>query len=115
MERQVIDFSDLQGHVLVGRPRGESLRAAFGLDRIDESQAPVTIKIPSRIQAITASFIGGLFSPSIQRAATRSEFFNRFRFEFDGGEEKQRVFMSVIEREVNRVLSSGKPLVVGLQ
>lgn len=102
---QMLDLGKAEGTVLLGRPRGQDLRRKFVIDKYDaDPNVVLEIKIPSRIRAITASFIGGLLEESIKSAGSRAKFFERVHFEFEDKSQRKAAIMDAVEREVARVL-----------
>jgi hypothetical protein len=77
---QTIDFKKIEGLVYTGRDRGERLREVFGLDRADEANEPVEVKIPDDAYTISSSFFLGLFGPSVVKAGTKERFYQRYHF-----------------------------------
>ena len=75
-----INFSDIEGPVYSGRPRGQSLRARYHLDEADKSAELVTVEVPEGTYSVTSSFFLGFFGPSGVKAGSEEAFFKKFRF-----------------------------------
>ena len=74
MKKQMAKTFDLADYrtypgakVFSGRPRGETVRQQMGLDRLDEQQEDVTIKIPEDTYSFNMSFFLGLCTESVRR------------------------------------------------
>ena len=52
--------------VLSGRPKGEKLRAALNLDKLDEGEEQVQVVVPREVISLNSSFFSGLFGPSVR-------------------------------------------------
>lgn len=73
MENKVItiDLADHGGPVYSGRPRGESLRERFALDKLDvDDKAKIVLLVPDNTYSVTSSFFLGMFGPSITKAGS---------------------------------------------
>lgn len=70
-----IDLAQITGEsstLLAGHPRGLAVRAEFGLDQLDSSPEQVKVLIPEHINAITTSFVQGMFGGSIRRFGSKN-------------------------------------------
>jgi hypothetical protein len=76
----MIDFSKIEGPVYTGRDRGEQLRVALQLDRLDNEKRVVEVSVPSDTYTITSSFFLGLFGPSVVSAGSKEAFYARYHF-----------------------------------
>jgi hypothetical protein len=65
--------------VFSGRPRGEAVRLAANLPRLETAGETFEIHIPDNVIGITASFFLGMFGDSIQ-ALGEDQFRARYRF-----------------------------------
>jgi hypothetical protein len=64
---------------LAGHERGLSARAHFALDRLDTSNDVVHVTAPPTLEALTPSFVQGLFASSVHRLG--DTFFSRYVFD----------------------------------
>lgn len=82
-EAVVLDLTRLAGNgktrVLSGKDRGENARGEYGLDKLDHS-ARVYVRLPSGIDAITPSFVLGMFGKSVEKVGSVDAFLDRFVF-----------------------------------
>ena len=76
-----IDFSKIEGPVYTGRQRGELLRQALQLDRLDKAPETVDVRIPDSTYTISTSFFLGLFGPSVVKAGSPEAFYRHYRFQ----------------------------------
>ena len=66
---------------LSGKDRGEQARRLFELDKLDEFEAGVLVRIPDSIESISSSFSLGLFSESVEHLGSVDAIVRHFRFE----------------------------------
>lgn len=99
-----IDFAKLGGPVFVGRANGAKARAALHLDRLDKSEQPVEVRVPSGTYSINSSYFLGLFGPSVISLGSSEAFHAHYRFE------APPVLMETIERHIDRALRERGPL-----
>ena len=77
-----IDFSRLtRGEVssLSGHDRGLAARGLFRLDTLDSQPEPVVITAPANLDAITPSFVQGMFAKSVHTLG-KERFFSHYLF-----------------------------------
>lgn len=77
-----INFFDLtRGEVtsLAGHERGVVARRHFGLDELDNVQDAVRVVAPANLEALTPSFVQGLFADSVHRLGEK--FFAHYNFD----------------------------------
>jgi hypothetical protein len=77
-----INFSELtRGEVtsLAGHERGLEARRHFRLDDLDWSPDAIRVVAPQNLDALTPSFVQGLFATSVHRLG--DQFFSHYRFE----------------------------------
>lgn len=100
--------------VVSGRDAGQRVRSSCHLDDLDRRNETIEITIPKTIQTVTASFFGGLLSSTIRLAGNASDVYRRVQLKVEStdGEAKERAIRSTLEREVQRVLTSDRPLIV---
>ena len=66
-------------HNLSGHERGLAARHEFQLDRHDDDDAKVQIRVPDHIYAVSPSFVQGLLAGSLQKfGLSREAFFSRY-------------------------------------
>src|SRR6266568_3370289 len=70
------EVSSLSGH-----NRGLAARKFYRLDELDKNQEPVVVTAPDNLDAITPSFVQGMFAGSAH-ALGEDKFFSHYRFEF---------------------------------
>lgn len=67
----VLDLQQWRGsndvRVLAGRDRGEVVRQTAEVAKLDETPAPVEVRVPTDLFAVSSSFFLGLFADSIRR------------------------------------------------
>lgn len=66
---------------LAGHDRGLSAREHFGLDRLDQSDETVDVRLPENFRAISPSFFQGMFAQSVHRFGTARAFFEHYHFD----------------------------------
>jgi hypothetical protein len=76
-----IDFAKIEGPVYTGRLRGELLRDALELDRLDAAPQTVEVRIPETTYTISSSFFLGLFGPSVVKAGSPEAFYRHYHFQ----------------------------------
>lgn len=79
----MIDFHQItKGQVrnISGHERGSEAREIFGLDELDHASECVEVRIPEYLDAITSSFLQGLFARSVRSFNSSDEFFEHYRF-----------------------------------
>lgn len=79
----IVDLSVLtKGEVssLSGQPRGLQARAHYRLDELDNLAEQVVVHAPDNLDALTPSFVQGLFATSVHRLG-RERFFNHYKFD----------------------------------
>lgn len=69
---------------LIGHDRGLAARKLFQLDALDRSAEPVEVTAPPSLEALTPSFVQGLFASSVHRLG-EDGFFKHYRFNMDRG------------------------------
>jgi len=67
-------------HNLAGKNWGESVRKAFGVDRLDQLPGPIPVIVPEHVYAISPSFFLGLFSRSLRSLGGREPFLAHYPF-----------------------------------
>ena len=80
---RVMDFAALTwGEVrsLSGHDRGLSARSFFNLDELDRSSEAVVVRAPTNLDALTPSFLQGLFAASLRRLGEK-QFYAHYHFE----------------------------------
>jgi hypothetical protein len=82
---------------LIGHDRGLAARRLFELDRLDLESAPVHISAPSNLEALTPSFVQGLFASSVH-ALGEQQFFYHYIFDIN------RALMEDVRLGVQRAL-----------
>lgn len=65
---------------LSGQERGVEARQRFDLDALDANGEIVTVQIPGDLDAVTPSFVQGMFSKSIRAFQTREAFLAHYQF-----------------------------------
>ena len=82
-----IDFADLTGggrvRNLSGHDKGQAARARYDLDALDAGSAPVEIRVPAEIYAISGSFVQGMFAQSLVTLGSKEAFFAHYKFDAD--------------------------------
>lgn len=76
-----INFADLtRGEVtsLAGHERGLSAREHFHLDQLDNVEGSIRVLAPQNLDALTPSFVQGMFASSVHRLGDR--FFEHYQF-----------------------------------
>lgn len=68
---------------LTGHQRGVKAREMLGFDELDRLIEPVTVKVPETIDALSASFIQGLFAASFARFKSEDALLAHYRFNAD--------------------------------
>lgn len=82
---------------LSGHDRGLAARGLFELDRLDVEAEPVVVQAPTDLDALTPSFVQGLFAASISRLGPE-KFYAHYNFDVS------QHLKTDIELGVNRVL-----------
>ena len=67
---------------LIGHDRGLGARKLFKLDVLDREGTPVTVTAPESLEALTPSFVQGLFASSVHLLG-EDKFFDHYRFEMN--------------------------------
>jgi hypothetical protein len=79
----LLDLTPLGGDsgsaVLSGKDRGERSRVDFKIDALD-GDGPVDVILPKRLQAMTPSFVLGMFGRSIELCGNVDVFLDKYRF-----------------------------------
>lgn len=83
-EIELIELTQGEVRSLSGQERGVAARAKWGLDALDESGEQVIVHARG-LEAVTPSFLQGMFSKSIRRWGGREGFLSRYRFDADSG------------------------------
>ena len=65
---------------LAGHNRGLAARQKFGLDALDNAPEAVIVRAPGNLDALTPSFVQGLFAASVH-ALGEGNFYSHYRFE----------------------------------
>jgi len=82
---QLLDLSKLSGggdtRVLSGKQRGIQARSDFSLEKFDKEQDYVTVKFAPEVQAVTPSFVLGMFGVSVKAYGSVDAFFEKYRFD----------------------------------
>jgi hypothetical protein len=65
---------------LIGHDRGLAARKLFQLDVLDREASSVEVAAPSSLEALTPSFVQGLFAASVH-ALGEDGFFKHYRFD----------------------------------
>jgi hypothetical protein len=82
---QMLDLSQLSGDgdtkVLSGKQRGIRARADYSLETFDSASGQVTVKFAPDVQAITPSFVLGMFGVSVKAYGSVDAFFQKYEFE----------------------------------
>lgn len=104
----VIDFTPLTKNgtvsVISGQERGQALRAEFDLDNLDTNNDVVTIVVPKYVDAVTPSFVLGMFGPSIRKLGSVPNFLERYQFK------AAPHIISQVQRSAEYGLASGSAL-----
>lgn len=69
---------------LIGHDRGLAARKLFRLDILDRESAPVQVIAPSSLEALTPSFVQGMFASSVHTLGEVG-FFNHYHFNLERG------------------------------
>jgi hypothetical protein len=73
----LIELRELTGggrvHSLSGQERGVEARGKFNLDDLDKSAEQVTVDVPNDLDAISPSFIQGMFAKSLVEVFDRDQ------------------------------------------
>jgi hypothetical protein len=88
--------------VYAGRPYGENVRRAVGLDQFEESDETIIVVVPDDVFSVASSFFSGLFGDSVRKLG-ELEF--RRRFQFRGAS----VAMA-LDEAIREALSTDSPL-----
>jgi len=64
---------------LSGQPRGLEARKYFDLNQLDEVDEHVIVTAPENLEALTPSFVQGMFANSVHRLG-RERFFDHYQF-----------------------------------
>lgn len=103
-----IELNELTGggrvRSLSGQERGVAARAKFKLDQLDQRNEPVTVSARD-LDAVTASFLQGMFSKSIILAKDRDAFLRRFQFDAPA-----EILRQVDRAIVNTLVDRSRPL-----
>lgn len=78
-----IDLGNFEGPIYSGRKRGEAAREDVGIDRLDEQNVVVNVRIPDSAYTVTSSFFLGMFGPSILRMGSKNAFKQKFQIKAD--------------------------------
>jgi hypothetical protein len=105
----MLDISKLAGEagqtrVLSGKQRGLQARIDFGLDGLDEGAEDVNVLLSGPIEAITPSFVLGMFGASVRRCGSVESFFDKYRFSL------RAHLIAQVRRGVEYSLIKGNPL-----
>jgi hypothetical protein len=80
----MLDISVLTGdgatNVLSGKQRGLQAREDFKLDEFDAVDDGVSVVLSAGVEAITPSFVLGMFGASVRRCGSVDSFFEKYRF-----------------------------------
>lgn len=82
---------------LSGHDRGIAARTLFKLDQLDLEDEQVTVIAPENLDALTPSFVQGLFANSVRRLG-RDKFYSHYRFDLP------KYLMTDVELGIDRVL-----------
>lgn len=113
-----INLADYHTHgvrVISGRGRGEKVRQAAELDKLDAQlgtrpDSHVTVVVPDSVVYVASSFYLGLFGPSIRRFDADG-FRRRYRFEGPYSEENLKdSIKEAIDRGTREAVKRGSPL-----
>jgi hypothetical protein len=81
---QMLDISVLAGDgatsVLSGKQRGMQARIDFKLDDLDARDEDVTVRLSEVVEAITPSFVLGMFGKSVRLCGSVDSFFDKYKF-----------------------------------
>jgi hypothetical protein len=81
---QMLDITGLAGEgktrVLSGKQRGMQARVDYRLDAMDRTEEEVQVVLSPTLDAITPSFVLGMFGPSVRRSGSVDTFFGKYRF-----------------------------------
>lgn len=106
---RMLDLSSVSGSppssVLSGKQRGESVRSDFNIESLDQQADDVSVLLPKGLDAITPSFVLGLFGKSVQRLGSVEAFFAKYRFESIGSH-----LQAQLRRGAEYSLVRGNPL-----
>lgn len=109
----MLDLSRLAGDeattVLSGKDRGEQTRADFHIDALDKSPEHVVVQLPPNLDAITPSFVLGMFGQSVKTLGSVDAFFDKYNFDVEP------YLFSQIRRGAEYSLVVGTPLPFQLQ
>lgn len=82
---KMLDLSMLsdtgETRVLSGKSRGINARAQFHLDDLDKSGEAMLVKVAPDLDAITPSFVLGMFGASVKASGSVEAFFDKYTFE----------------------------------
>lgn len=83
--RVIIDLTHVIAGVhapfLSGKERGEHARRLFDLDKYDDQQTSILVRIPPEIRSISSSFTLGLFSESVIKRGSLEKFIAAVKFD----------------------------------
>lgn len=106
---QMLDLSGISGKspssVLSGKQRGESVRSDFKIETLDQQGDDISVRLPDGLDAITPSFVLGLFGRSVQKLGSIEAFFAKYRFDGIGPH-----LQAQIRRGAEYSLIRGNPL-----
>ena len=70
------------GSVLVisGQDKGQAMRKEYRLDTLDRADERVNVMVPDFVDAITPSFVLGMFGPSVRRFGSVATFLSHYNF-----------------------------------
>lgn len=82
---RMLDLSVLSGdqgnRVLSGKDRGIQARKDFNLDELDKASDDLSVLLSSDLDAITPSFVLGMFGASVKAFGSVDAFFHKYHFE----------------------------------
>ncbi|MDR6873562.1 hypothetical protein J2Y55_004589 [Bosea sp. BE125] len=105
----MLDLSRISGSppssVLSGKQRGETVRSDFKIEALDHVGDDISVRLPEGLDAITPSFVLGLFGRSVQKLGSIEAFFAKYQFDGAGPH-----LQAQIRRGAEYSLVRGNPL-----
>ncbi|WP_439365484.1 hypothetical protein ACNJYD_04350 [Bradyrhizobium sp. DASA03005] len=105
---KMLNLSHLSGEgdtsVLSGKQRGLAARAEYNLDALDEADEELSVVLSPELEAITPSFVLGMFGKSVKHIGDVDAFFRKYHFSAEPH------LMAQIRRGAEYSLLKGDPL-----
>ena len=98
---ELVTLTKGEVHSLSGHDRGLAAREMFELGRLDSAPEPVTVRAPDNLDALSPSFVQGLFADSVHSLG-RERFYTHYKFDVAAH------LRTDIDLGVNRVLMQRK-------